>query len=206
MIDWPLIDDLVERSRWPLNDTWLEGLQEQYGERHNYYRFLYHLLLARRPKVALEIGTYFGIGSAYMAAAAASYGGVVIGLDLNGHELTNKLIQERYGNYHFIQGDSTKIETYGQVWDLVSLLGPIGVVYQDSSHHYRASCHEWELYTRFLDQGAVWVCDDITPAFHDPNIDPPGLGMVQYFEGLPGQKKLYKDVLHFGNTQGVILV
>lgn len=57
-----------------------------------------------------------------------------------------------------------------------------------------------------LGSPAIWICDDITPAFHDPLIDPPGKGMVQYFEALPGDKRLYENVLHFGNTQGIILL
>lgn len=205
-MDFTQIEQLIQMARQPLPDIWLENLQETFSEHHNYYRFLYHLVLTRKPKVALEIGTYFGIGSAYLAAAASTYGGQVIGLDINNHEMMSVIIPERYGNYHFIQGDSTRAETYGQVYELVEEFGRIGVVYQDSSHHYEASCQEWAMYTRLLDSSAIWVCDDITPAFHDPNIDPPGKGMVQYFEGLPGQKRLYKDVLNWGNTQGVILL
>jgi hypothetical protein len=29
-------------------------------------------------------------------------------------------------------------------------------------------------------------------------------GMEKYFNELPGEKRLYKDVLHYGNTMGVI--
>jgi cephalosporin hydroxylase len=204
-MDFRQIEQLIGLAQEPVADPWLEALQEQYGERHNYYRFLYHLLLVHKPKVALEIGVYYGIGSAYMAAAAATYGGQVIGIDINVHNLAKELVNERYGNYHFILGDSTRAEIYGQVWDVVSEFGAIGVVYQDSSHHYRPSCQEWEMYTRLLDAGAVWVCDDITPAFWDPQIDPPGKGMVQYFNERPGYKRLYRDVLHWGNSQGVII-
>ena len=104
------IDSLVESARYPIEDAWLESLQDQFDEHHNYYRFVYLLALSRRPQTILEIGTYFGIGSAYLAAAAKTYGGQVIGLDLEFHEMTNPnggLINSRYGNYHFIKGDST---------------------------------------------------------------------------------------------------
>lgn len=137
-----------------------------------------------------------GLASVYMGRAAAEYGGHVIGVDLNRPGY--------YGNYEIILGDSTGIKTWGKVFDLVDRFGRIGVVYQDSSHHYEASRKEFELYRQLLDQNALWICDDITPAFHDPLIDPPGKGMVQYFGELPGDKRLYPDVLHFGNTQGIV--
>lgn len=204
-MDFTQIEQLIQLSQEPLADSWLEALQVKFDQHENYYRFLYHLVLARKPKVVLEVGTYKGVGTAHLAAAASTYGGQVIGVDVNTHGTTRDEIPERYGNLHFIQGDSTKAETYGRVYEIVEEFGHIGVVYQDSSHHYQESCQEWAMYTRLLDNDAIWVCDDITPAFHDPAIDPPGLGMVQYFRGLPGQKRLYKDVLHYGNVIGVVL-
>lgn len=204
-MDFTQIESLIQFSQQPLTNIWLENLQVQFNQNENYYRFLYHLTLTRQPKVVLEIGTYEGVGTAHLCAAAFTYGGQVIGIDLNVHGTIRDDIPIRYNNLHFIQGDSTKAETYGQVYQLVEDYGHIGIVYQDSSHHYEASCQEWAMYTRLLDNDAIWVCDDITPSFFDSLIDPPGMGMVQYFRGLPGQKRLYKDVLHYGNTQGVVL-
>lgn len=160
---------------------------------------MYHLLKWRQPYVALEIGVEGGFASRYMAEAARSYGGHVIGIDLHLASLDN-------GNYHFIEGDSTAMRTWARVGAMVQDYGRIGVVYQDSSHHYEASRKEWDLYSNYLDNNAIWICDDITPAFHDPLIDPPGLGMVQYWEGLKGDKRLYENVLHYGNCQGIILL
>ena len=83
--------------------------------------------------------------------------------------------------------------------------GKIGIVFQDSSHHYNISKLEWELYQPLLDENAIWICDDIISAFHDTRVDPPGKGMVEYFNELPGEKKLYPNTLHAGNAVGVIL-
>lgn len=151
------------------------------------------------PAVALEIGVESGMASAFMVRASAEYGGHVVGIDLNDPGLAAP-------NYHFIPGDSTQPNTVLKVAEIVYHFGAIGLVFQDSSHHYQASRDEWRLYSALLDARAVWICDDITPAFHDPKIDPPGKGMVQYFDELPGEKRLYKDVLHFGNIQGIVLV
>ncbi|MGH7274879.1 MAG: hypothetical protein ACREIQ_10535, partial [Nitrospiria bacterium] len=66
MFTFELIDSLVELVGSPINgEEWLESLQDKFDEHHNYYRFLYLLTLTWKPKVALEIGTKLGIGSAY---------------------------------------------------------------------------------------------------------------------------------------------
>jgi hypothetical protein len=54
--------------------------------------------------------------------------------------------------------------------------------------------------------GAVWVCDDILPVFHDPKVDPPGKSMVEYFNERSGEKRLYPKMLNKGGTIGVIIV
>uniref|UniRef100_A0A6M3M3S4 Putative methyltransferase n=1 Tax=viral metagenome TaxID=1070528 RepID=A0A6M3M3S4_9ZZZZ len=192
-----------------LEDPFLAQLIEQYygsiSPNLNYYRFLYGLVSLCKPSLALEIGVELGVASAHMASAASAYGGHVVGVDHNFHHVPGRLIGEIYGNYDFVVGESLDAQTVLKVKDLVARYGPIGVVYQDSSHHYVASIREWETYSAFLGEGAIWVCDDITPAFHDPKIDPPGKGMVQYFEGLPGEKMLIPDILHTGNTIGVVV-
>ena len=192
-----------------LEDPFLNQLIEQYyssiSPNLNYYRFLYGLVILCKPKLALEIGVELGAASAHMASAAAGYGGHVVGVDHNFHHVPGGKIGEAYGNYDFVVGESLDAQTILKVRELVDLYGPIGVVYQDSSHHYAASIGEWETYSSLLSEDAIWVCDDITPSFHDPKIDPPGKGMVQYFEGLPGEKMLIPDILHTGNTIGVVL-
>lgn len=153
-----------------------------------------------------------GYGSAFMVAAARTYGGTVIGIDpkdrleLNGQVFVPDEIASRFGDYTFIHGPAGDDAVWQQVNALVQKRGKIGLIFQDSSHHYEASREEWRLYSPLLDSPALWLCDDITPAFYNPEVDPPGLGMVQYFEGLPGEKKLYPDILHRGNTQGVVIV
>ena len=195
---WEQIERLIQLSAKPLPD---EVDPERNPERRNYYRFLYHLVKWRRPFVALEIGVEAGFGSCYMARAAVEYGGYVVGID---HDA--KISVPIADNFEFIQKSSLSIAAWHRVEVMVETYGKIGVVYQDSSHHYEASKIEWDLYSQFLDERAIWICDDITPAFHDPLIDPPGKGMIQYFEKLPGDKRLYPDVLHQGNTWGIILI
>jgi len=198
---WTEIEYLIQLSQQPIANLPLESVAGN-PERRNYYRFLYHLIKWRHPYVALEIGVEGGFASRYMCEGAKyndRYDGQVIGIDIHA-------VQIPYSNYHFINGDSTAMRTWAKVGAMVQDYGKIGIVYQDSSHHYEASRREWDLYSGFLDYSAIWICDDITPAFFDEKIDPPGCGMIQYFDELPGDKRLFPDVLHFGNTQGIILV
>lgn len=156
-----------------------------------------------KPEITIEIGVETGVASAYMAAAASRFDGLVIGLDINKeYGLAFEVLPQKF-NYTFIQADST------QCFDTVKLLcgqRKVGLVYQDSSHHYVPSIEEFRLYSQLLASPAIWICDDITPSFYEEGVDPPGKGMVQYFDGLPGDKRLYQDVLHYGNRQGVIVL
>lgn len=154
----------------------------------------------RQPKVALEIGVETGLASAYMVKGVKDYDGFVIGIDLT------RPRRKPSKNYYFVQGDSTDKSVWSDVYTFCNQVGKIGVVFQDSSHHYQASKEEWRLYSQLLDTNAIWICDDITPSFWDWRVDPPGKGMVQYFEELPGDKRLYPDVLHYGNTFGIVLL
>lgn len=191
---WQKIEELIQLSQQELPN---EVDLARNPERRNYYRFLYHLLLWRKPFVALEIGVEAGLASTYMAMAAEQYDGFVIGLDIN------DVPRKPKNNYYFIQGDSTNISTWNKVFSFCEEHGKLGVVFQDSSHHYEASRKEWGLYSQLLDKDAIWVADDISPAFHDSKIDPPGKGMVQYFDELPGAKRLYPYA--GSNCQGVII-
>lgn len=199
------IDELVELSQFPLKDRYLEVANKN---QEPYYRFLYHLVLRTLPDVCLEIGVEWGLGSAHLCEASSpddfedSY---VIGIDINTSVLVDGL-HAFYGNYHFIQLDSTSEKAEKWTALLVRKYGGLGIVFQDSSHHYEASCQEWDIYSHFLDRNAIWICDDVTPDFYDPDIGPWPLskGMVQYFQERPGEKKLY-DNLHHGSIVGVIL-
>ncbi len=192
------IQELVIKSQYPLKNTWLEDLQSQLGEPHNYYRFLYHLVSTFQPEVCLEIGTWYGMASTHMCLPARIYGGQVIGVDIYGNSVGNT-----FDNYHFIEGDSLKAGK--SVKKLVKKYGKLGLVFQDSSHHYLSSCKEWDIYSPLMSKDGIWLCDDITEGFYNPEVDLLGKGMIQYFEERPGIKELFPDVLHHGSAIGVIL-
>lgn len=145
------ITQLVKWAKEPLQDEFLENLQEKhFGEfRHNYYRFLYHLVLFRKPKLALEIGIDQGIASMHMCAAAKSYGGQVVGIDIN-----KPLEPIPYDNFIFLNMDSTRVNCLD-----IAKPNELGVVFQDSSHHYDQSVKEWNIFTdpNILDKNCCFI-------------------------------------------------
>ncbi len=195
------IDRLAFKSKHPLSGE-LEKMQDLNGEGiQPYFRFLYHMAKELKGN-CIEIGVYNGIGSSHMRAA----GNKVLGVD--------HMKQHHQKEFDFIKGDSVSKETIKKVKTWVKKNGKINLLFQDSSHHYLPSISEWQLYSPLMAKGGVWVCDDITPAFYNPNPnpngrpeyqDPIGKGMVQYFESLPGEKKIYQN-LHIGNSIGVVLL
>lgn len=201
-ITFTQINKLVRLSSEPLDNETLEQFHADYfGEfRHYYYHFFYHLVQATKPKIALEIGIDHGHTLAHMAAANPDT--LVIGIDKRPGCAAN---MPSYPNVRLIYDDSLADRTIDEVSKLAGEFGKIGVVFQDSSHYYKASHQEFNIYSRFLDKGAIWCCDDITPSFYNPDNDPPGKGMVQYFDELPGRKKLYGN-LHHGSKIGVVLL
>ena len=164
----------------------------------------HQLVTIRKPSLILEIGIDRAVTTAHLCDAALPYGGVVVGIDIAKKDGVDR-VRSEYPNFLFYNMDATKESTAKIVRNLTTSFGRIGFVYQDSSHHYLASIKEWVNYSPLLDHDFMWICDDITPAFHDPKVDPPGKGMVQYWEetGQNYHKELFQD-LHIGSVQGVI--
>ena len=162
------IDSLVDLSAKPLNDKYLEGLQGRMTHPEKYYRFLYHLVLTKKPVLSLEIGLLHGLGSIHMAVAARNHNGHVIGLDRTTDFLWDIEIG-KLENCSWIVGVSTLDSTLKMVRDVVDQYGKIGLVYQDSAHHYYESCEEFELYQQFLVDDCIWIVDDVTKDFQSPN-------------------------------------
>ncbi len=198
------IDRLVWLSAKPLANEYLEELQERNVSPEKYYRFLYHLVSTRKPMLSLEIGLLHGLGSLHMAIAAKEFGGHVIGLDITTDFLWDVEI-EKLDNFSYIV-DKSSVGRVQKVREVVNQYGKIGLVYQDSAHHYYESWEEFELYQEFLTDDAIWIVDDVTLSFHDEDYDPPDRGMVEYFVELPYAKRTYWNVLHKGSTQGVVLI
>lgn len=170
---------------------------ERWVANEPYRRFLYYLILERKPQAVVELGVYLGETSAVMAAACQQVGATCIGVDCGGHNSNIAEVESAYPCYKFLFCD-----TLGAAEVAPKLLGSrrIGILFQDSSHHAETSWQEFLYWKPLMAQSSVWVCDDITPSFKMP--DEPR-GMEGYFERLPGRKRLFPG-LHLGNTIGVV--
>ena len=191
------IDELIAKSK---NDHVSDQLKARSIASNSrvdpYYAFLRRLMIDTRPKgVFLEIGCYYGVAAAYMADAKGYTENLYLGVDINPIPFSDPGVI-------FIQGDSTSMDVYARVKAVAEAHGGIFAVFQDSSHHFKASVKEWVHYSPLVRPGGIWMCDDITPAFKRP--DEPK-GMVEYFDDLPGEKRLYDD-LHIGSRIGMVLL
>lgn len=208
MFDHNVVRYLANNPESPMDKlpmTVYREYEEHVKQRIQYYKFMYSLLKARKPCVALELGVEYGICSSFMASAMNEVRGKgkVIGVDRNFHHVPGTLISDTYSDiYHYIVSDT--VRAWSEIRDLCKLYGPIGIVFQDSSHHYAHSVKEWDTYSRLLDYDAIWVCDDITPSFYEEGVDEKS--MVSYFDERPGHHMLFPNILHKGNTIGVILL
>jgi hypothetical protein len=189
------IDALVESSKDPLPDAWLEGLQAKiHGTPHRHPRFLYRLALELKPAVAMEMGVEWGVTSAHLCAAAAQYGGQVIGVDIQTHPRPAEELNAKYCNYTFLHMDTQRAVSY--VTELVEEHGPLGLVYQDSAHVYKEFKREWSDYSPLLGDGAAWVANLY-----------PGDTLLRYWKWLPVKEKyLYRDSLYPGASVGVAVL
>lgn len=187
-----MLADLAQQAMEPLEDTWLEALNP---DDEPYWRFLYLLAREVRPAVSVVIGTWKGEDVAHLALGYPE--GQVLGIDPQWCPAWTGVVVH-CPNAQFLVGEAHAV-------NLPDWVKNVGIVFQDSTHHYLESVKEWERFIPLMVKGGYWVCDDITPSFWDPLVDPPGLGMVQYFESRPGEKKLFPG-LHLGNVIGVVRI
>lgn len=195
---WEEIDRLIALSKG--DEPSPDLLARQINSNSNpapYYMFIRRLAMeAEDPGVFLEIGSYYGCVAAHITSVGTNL--LHLGIDINP-------VPYSHPNSIMILGDSVDSDksapsTVDMVRRIAEKCGGIAHVFQDSSHHYLPSVREWELYSPLVKPGGLWICDDITPAFRLPTEKK---GMVEYFEDLPGEKRLFDD-LHPGNAMGII--
>lgn len=197
---WKTIEHWIEwaKAEVPSPDLLARQINSS-GHPDPYYNFLRKIAEeADEAGVFLELGCYYGCLAAHLSASATLL--THVGVDINPVPFSS------YGSV-MIQGDTVGtsnggLPTVEMVKRIAAACGGIQYVFQDSSHHYDASVKEWELYSPLVKKGGLWIADDITPAFKRP--DEPK-GMVEYFEELPGDKRLFSD-LHVGSVIGVIKI
>lgn len=198
--------DALGGKGWP-DDKRLVRLHKRTNAfREKRLSFFYHLVRERKPALCLEIGCHDAFVSAYMCAAASDYGGQVIAIDIGDRHTPKHVLPDLFDNFHYLLGDSRR--KGNRVQAFVDQYGPIGVVWQDSSHLYGQSCEEWDIYRPMLseEKRAVWVCDDLTLHYPEDEGTPTIWG---YWLERPGrEKKIYwpPSIVHESTVVGVIIL
>jgi predicted O-methyltransferase YrrM len=192
---WEEIDFIIAQSKQTIISPALQARSIASNSRVDpYYSFLQRLALYTKPKgVFLEIGCYYGVTAAYFADAKGWMEHLYLGIDINPVPFSDP-------GAIFIQDDATKPEVMERVKAVAAAHGGIFAVFQDSSHYYRDSVMEWDLYSPLVRPGGLWIADDLTPAFRRPS-EPKG--MVDYWNELPGDKRIFDD-LHIGSRIGMV--
>lgn len=191
------IDRLVERAQSPIDVDWLENLS---GEKHNYHRLLYLLMEVMQPEVALEIGTFYGMGAMHMGEAAKLYGGKALSID-NGTLVNYDEYKFPNENFEFIRAESCTQTTFQRVREA----GKLELVFHDSYPAYMIAKMEYFLYSSLVDKGGIWISDHLYKG-QASDVDQGGRNMRQFFDELPGEKKVYTDVLQQGIDQGIVIL
>lgn len=212
------IEELISKAQSPLGIDWLE---KAYGEHHNYHKFLYLLSMYMKPKVAVEIGVFHGLGSQHLGEAAKRHGGVCIGIDngtLLDYNTSNGVINMKDKpltppphyftvkplNFEFIVCNSS---TAPEVLAKVASYGKIDLLYHDTKPSYLLAKEEWEAYRPLMSDDGIWISDHLyeTRAI---DTDPWDKSMMHFFNEIvdKGEKRLFKDVLQKGITQGMIIL
>jgi len=141
-VDFNDVDKWVNLSTLPLSKS-LENFQQRYYDefRHRYYRFFYHMIKEMKPYIAVEIGVNHGHGLVHMAAGNSET--VAVGID---HRDCIDSCYKQFTNCQVYCVDSLESEEI--IKNITNKYGRIGVVFQDSSHHYNASHKEFKIYSK----------------------------------------------------------
>ncbi len=140
---------------------------------------LYHTILARKPKVVLEIGTCHG-GTLYLWCQAADPQATLISIDLpegefgGGYAAARTEFYRSFGGpgqqLHFLRADSHAAETARQVQQLLGSQ-PIDFLFIDGDHTYAGVKRDFELYSPFVAKSGLIALHDIVSRADEPRIE-----------------------------------
>lgn len=162
----------------------------------SYYYALYYLTRMMRPRVAVELGTWFGVGSAHIAQAMQENGeGICFGIDFTTWEQQIQVGQQYPDQFMFLYGRTDdKAETVIEYCRRQNV--QIDLVFQDSEHCTPVLVSEWEAYRPLCSENHLWICDDDVDGFPE---------VQKFIEERPYQHKLRFPGLHYGNCITVMM-
>jgi predicted O-methyltransferase YrrM len=153
------VSRIAELSRTTLDGrpSWLERMRDTDSDLAIYYRFLYELSKAMKPKWILETGTRLGLSAAQLAMGCPS--AKVITIDIDPHSkarFSDEPNLKTLANVIPITADSRKAKE-----KFPAECNQFELIYLDSDHTYGVVSPEFKLYREMLVPGGVMVFDDI---------------------------------------------
>ena len=140
---------------------------------------LYHAVLARRPRVVLEIGTCHG-GTLYLWCQAAEPQATIISIDLPEGEFGGGYPAARADLYkafvrtdqqlHLLRADSHSPNTAKQIAALLAGKA-IDFLFIDGDHTYAGVKQDYELYSPMVAPGGLIALHDVAPRPEEPRIE-----------------------------------
>lgn len=187
------------RCQWCV-DLANKGKDMWWGQDQPYYRFLYLLAKNFAGGMAVEVGTFHGIGFSCLAAGAKASGNPkswTVGIDKDNHGAAVE-VQTKYDNCRFINGLSTAPDTIKIIEDICNKEGiKISIMFIDATHTLSWVNEELRAYRHLFADQVILLFDDIIRA--DNNTKLP-----ECFDALPGQKVKFPN-LHTDNCIAVTL-
>jgi predicted O-methyltransferase YrrM len=139
-------------------------------QNHYEMRQFLNLVLAKRPRKILEIGTARG-GMLYGLAQVAQPDAMCICIDLfggrngGGQTETEREVFASFGpptqRFHFIEGNSQSAETAGRLENILAG-SPLDVIFIDGDHSLAAVEIDYATYRRFIAPDGIMVFHDIS--------------------------------------------
>ena len=140
---------------------------------------LYTMLLARRPKVVVEIGTCHG-GTLYLWCQAADPGATLISIDLPAGEFGGGYVDARAGLYqlfaregqalHLLRSDSHATATFEKVQQVLGSR-PVDFLFIDGDHTYQGVKQDFLLYRPLVAPDGCIALHDIAARPELPRIE-----------------------------------
>jgi predicted O-methyltransferase YrrM len=146
-----------------------------------YYDFVTHVVRELGASSVLELGTYSGGSTSYLAAARSEC--KVLTIDFE----PKPGAAERLGgfaNVEILVADTLSTSTVQRAQDA----SPFDLIFFDSLHEYNQISQEWNLYRPLLRPRGVALFDDI----------PINEGMMRFWNELEGQKQPLNHLHHSG--------
>jgi predicted O-methyltransferase YrrM len=151
---------------------------------------LYNVVLGRRPKVVVEIGTCHG-GTLYLWCQAADPSATIVSIDLpegefgGGYSACRTELYRAFAGaaqtLHLVRADSHSSETATRLNGLLSGRH-IDFLFIDGDHTYAGVKQDYELYSPMLAPGGLIALHDVAPRPEEPRIE-----VWKFWEELKGR-------------------